>query len=101
MPISIATERVITLTEAAERLPCSRRGKKIHKSTLVRWAKRGCRGYRLEVVRVGSTLCTSAEALQRFLERISSDLGAAESPQPPLRPRTSVDALLRNRGLLE
>jgi hypothetical protein len=66
MPISITDEQVITLTQAAQRLPCSRPGKKVHKSTLVRWATRGCRGHRLEVVRVGATLCTSAEALQRF-----------------------------------
>jgi hypothetical protein len=32
------------------------------------------RGIRLEVIRVGGTLCTSVEALQRFFERLASPL---------------------------
>jgi hypothetical protein len=44
---------------------------------LYRWAKRGLRGVKLETIRVGGTLCTSLEALQRFCERLT---GGATDP---------------------
>ncbi len=65
--INLATETVVTLTQATNHLPRRRGGKKPHPSTLYRWAKDG-----LETIQVGGTLCTSVEALQRFCERLSA-----------------------------
>ncbi len=64
--IDLATETVITLTQATNHLPRRRGGKKPHPSTLYRWAKDG-----LETIQVGGTLCTSIQALQRFCERLT------------------------------
>ncbi len=71
--IDVATETVTSLTEAAKwkRLPRRRQGKRPHVSTIYRWATAGVAGVKLETIRVGGTLCTSFEALQRFFERLS------------------------------
>ena len=65
--IILAEETIIPLLEAPQYLP-RRRGKKVHISTLFRWAKKGTAGKRLETVKIGGTRCTSLEALQRFIE---------------------------------
>lgn len=67
--IELTSERVMTLAQATKHLPRRRRGKKPHASTIYRWAMNGVHGVRLEVIRVGGSLCTSLEALQRFCER--------------------------------
>lgn len=69
--IDITTEKIITLPEAAAMLPARRGGKRVHVSTLFRWAQKGSRGVRLEVVRIGSALHTSKEAMQRFCDRLT------------------------------
>ena len=43
-----------------------------HVATIFRWVQRGIRGYRLEVLRVGGTLCTSEARLLAFFERITN-----------------------------
>ena len=70
--IDIKNESVLSLTNAAKRLPKRRRGKRPHVSTLYRWAQRGIKGVKLETIRIGGTLCTSMEALQRFFERCTN-----------------------------
>jgi hypothetical protein len=65
--INLAIETVVTLTEATHHLPRRRRGKKPHPSTLYRWSRAG-----LETIRVGGTLCTSIQALQRYCEGLSA-----------------------------
>lgn len=54
------------LTQAANHLP-RRRGKKIHYSTLHRWATKGARGRRLRTWYVGGTRFTSLSAIHEFL----------------------------------
>lgn len=67
--IDTSKETPISLSDAANLLPSRRAGKKTHPSTLYRWATHGYKKIRLEVIRIGATLCTSQEALQRFYER--------------------------------
>ena len=68
--ISIQCEQVIPMSKVGEHCPRRRGGKQVHMSTGLRWAKTGCsaedrtRVY-LETIRVGGTVCTSIEALQR------------------------------------
>lgn len=55
----------------ADWLPRRSNGRTPHFQTFMRWAKVGIFGVRLESVRVGMTLCTSREAIQRFFDRVS------------------------------
>jgi Protein of unknown function (DUF1580) len=72
--IDIKHETLITLSEAAKFVPRRRRGRKVSISTIYRWASpAGHRGVRLEALRVGGSLCTSVEALQRFFNRLTID----------------------------
>ena len=66
-------EQILTFSEAANALPPIG-GKRPHASTIWRWARKGCRGVRLEVRRLGGRFVTSIEALDRFsktLERLT------------------------------
>src|SRR5216683_260102 len=47
-------------------IPRRRAGKKLHPSTVWRWATTGANGALLETVRVGSTLCTTERCLLEF-----------------------------------
>lgn len=60
------TKRLIPLKEAPNYLP-KRSGKKVHYSTLYRWATKGARGRTLETVMVGGVRFTSIEAIERFI----------------------------------
>ena len=75
--IDLQRETIVSLSEATRHLPPRRRGKRPAVATLYRWASRGLRGVRLETIRVGGTLCTSLEALQRYCERLSDPLDNA------------------------
>lgn len=78
--MNICTERVISLTEAAAMLPRRRRGRKPHPSTLYRWSVAGCRGVVLETCQVGGTRCTTVEALERFVAKLTAQAGRAAVP---------------------
>jgi hypothetical protein len=79
MSIDLTLEKPHPLADVPN-LPCiprRRGGRKLHRSTVMRWVNPGLRGVRLEAIRVGGTLCTTIEALQRFFERL-----AAPRPEP-------------------
>jgi hypothetical protein len=84
--INPLAETLITLAQAAALawIP-RRRGRsgRLHISTLWRWALKGIRGIKLEVIKIGGTLCTSEAALRRFFDRLANGNTAAE---PPVRP---------------
>ncbi|MBI5764298.1 MAG: DUF1580 domain-containing protein [Planctomycetes bacterium] len=65
-------DEILTLREAAKRLPRCRNGRPLHVATLYRWVTRGLRGTRLETIRIGGSRCTSTEALQRFFNALSN-----------------------------
>lgn len=73
--LDIRNENIVSLNEAARALPRRRGGKKPHVATLYRWAQYGCRGVVLETCQIGGTKCTSLEALQRFVDRLSNATG--------------------------
>lgn len=78
MAIDVFEEQVVSLSEAAKRLPNIRNGKKPHLCTLFRWAQAGKLAndgvrIRLEIIQLGGTKCTSLEALQRFFDRLTGD----------------------------
>jgi Protein of unknown function (DUF1580) len=100
MPIRLKDEEVLTLSQAAEVLPSLRGGRPVHRSTLYRWISRGVRGIRLETLRLGRTLVTSQEALQRFAERLAGlDQQPALCPLPASRRVELAEQELERRGL--
>ena len=74
----LQTETVMTFAEAAAKLP-RLNGKRIHTSTLWRWARKGIGGIRLETRRIGSRFVTSIEALDRFTKALAEADQATES----------------------
>lgn len=90
--IDLSNENVVSLTEAAKRLPVRRAGKRPHVATLYRWAGRGLRGVKLETIQVGGTMCTSTEALQRFFDQLSPSTGVPDKHPSRSRARQIKDA---------
>jgi excisionase family DNA binding protein len=70
--INIASEKLMTLEKAAEKLLVS-------KSIVVKWIKYGSKGVKLEAIKFGKHWRTSEEALQRFGERMTP----SQQSQPP------------------
>jgi hypothetical protein len=68
-----------------------------------RWARIGVRGVRLEVALVGGQLCSSKEAVARFIERVTAvRLGFEESAaRPPRTARQRQRASERDAAALE
>jgi hypothetical protein len=100
MAANLLDETSLTLTDAAKALPPLRCGKRVHLATLHRWVQKGVRGVRLEAVRLGRTVVTSREALQRFSERLCAEGGPASTASPEAERRaTRVAAELDRHGL--
>lgn len=97
--IDLSSETVISLTEATKRLPTRRRGKRPHVATLYRWSQRGCRGVVLETCQVGGTRCTSVEALQRFVQRLSESTGPSIAGLPSFRRNREAERILDEAGI--
>lgn len=79
--------RLLTFSEAAKyigrRFPGRRGGRGPNVSTLHRWASRGIRGIRLEVVSVGGTRAVTVAALNRFFGRLAGRDPARDSATVP------------------
>jgi hypothetical protein len=69
--ISLDRHRILTLRQASDLIPRLRDGRPTHPSTIARWIGVGLWGVRLEGIRVGASLCTSAEALQEFFDELT------------------------------
>lgn len=78
-------------------IPVKRSGGRIAISTIYRWATRGCRGVKLEVLRAGGVTCTTRSALLRFYEGVTrkgEGLEVLASPASPHRVHADVDRQL-------
>ena len=85
----LCDETVLTFSEAAKVLP-RLNGKRLHASTIWRWARKGLSGVKLETRRVGARFVTSAEALDRFAKRLA-EIELPEHPKADTpRPRSSA-----------
>jgi len=102
MILEEGTEQLMSLHDAANLFPKRRRGKKPAFSTIWRWAMRGVNGARLETVRVGSTLCTTRAAVERFIEAQSERPGEGgrtyRSPGKRERAVRKAEEILRGAG---
>jgi hypothetical protein len=93
MAISFATEKTMSLSAAARMLPPGRGGRPVSLSCVLRWVLNGVRAksgevVRLEAVRLGARWVTSVEALERFTERLTPDLGAEPTRRTTAAQRT-------------
>lgn len=70
--IDLASENLLTLEQAAEKLL-------VTKQIVMRWIRTGSRGVKLEAIRFGTHWRTSEEALQRFGNRSTPN----KEPAPP------------------
>ena len=95
-------EELITLAEAARRLPRID-GKKVSICTIWRWCRRGLRGVHLRYVRVGRKICTSHDSLTQFFTELSAlDRQARPQGRPSfLAGRKPVTSKQRLRALRE
>lgn len=99
--LELDREEYIPLRIAAKLVPSARKpGKSVHISSIVRWAKRGVRGKRLETYLIGGTRHTTRAALDRFLAELNEG-----APFPPLIPSRDpirarrTDRILNREGL--
>lgn len=92
MAIDVFTEEVVSINEAAKRLPKLRAGKPIGLATIYRWINSGRRSkngdrVRLESIKIGGAVCTSTEALQRFFDRLTTEQILVTPPSWTVRQR--------------
>lgn len=80
--ISLTTDKLISLPEAARRLPG-----KVHPATLWRWSAKGRSGKKLKTLRIGRLRYTTLEALERFLEETDTH---GDGPARVRMPRQSA-----------
>ncbi len=81
--IDIFKDNILSLSGAAKSIPAVD-GKHPNPSTVYRWIADGVGGVKLDSVRIGRRLCTSKEALQKFMDELSA------APAPKSKPRTTA-----------
>ncbi|MEM7518373.1 MAG: DUF1580 domain-containing protein [Planctomycetota bacterium] len=84
-------EQLIAIPDVPDFLP-TRRGKKLHISTVYRWVLKGARGKVLDSAMLGGIRYTSLEALERFL-------GTSTAELVEVRRLARIRASLDTRGL--
>jgi hypothetical protein len=91
-------ETLLSLTQAARRLPPGRSNRPVSLSCVLRWVLNGTPGpdgkrVRLDACRVGGRWLTSVEALQRFADLLTPQLdeGTVLTPRTPGKRRTASE----------
>jgi hypothetical protein len=69
----ILAEDLLTFSQVAKEIQEQQPGSRLHVATVHRWALRGCRGTKLEAVRVGGRWMTSRQSVHRFLRALNSE----------------------------
>lgn len=82
--LDITAEQLIRLEDVANYIPSRRKGKRLQRAVIFRWAKSGAGGVVLESQKIGGSWYTSVQAIQRFVERQNS---FSADPQPPHLPK--------------
>ena len=98
--LDLENDDVLSLSQAAAKLPRLRSGRKVHVSTLFRWTQHGTGGRKLQTWKLGGRRVTTLRALEAFIEPVSSD---SEKPARQASPRreqqlAAVDAKLAKEG---
>jgi Protein of unknown function (DUF1580) len=64
-------QKLIPLGSIGKHIPPRRSGARLNPATAWRWAKKGLRGVRLEVVCAGGVPCTTLAALHQFFREVA------------------------------
>jgi hypothetical protein len=67
----LAGEHLLSFSDAVKTLPTVN-SRRHAPSTLYRWARKGIGGVRLEYLRIGRSMVTSREALDRFFAQLAA-----------------------------
>jgi len=92
--IDIGSETLVPLTQVARNFPAPESKRGLDVRVLQRWAHKGLRGVRLDVVRKDGVTCTSYESLGRFLEGLADKLEGGSDVQPLRWHSTDVRSML-------
>jgi hypothetical protein len=68
--MALYDDNLLSLREATQYVPAIN-GKRHATSTLYRWCRHGINGVKLEYVRIGRNIATTAEALDRFFKALA------------------------------
>lgn len=93
MALDFTREQAIPLSEVSRYVP-KRRGKKVHYSTVYRWATKGARGRVLATALSGGIRYTTVEEVRRFLgaKPASASVGADDLS-------AAIESALRDAGV--
>lgn len=81
-------EKVLSLSDLARALPMVS-GKRIHQSTIWRWALKGSRGVKLEALKLGSRYLSSLEAVERYGRAVSEASAVILAERQSLRQQSA------------
>lgn len=90
------SEGLISLSQAAKRIPSTRGDRTVHPATIWRWAKHGYRlpggrVVKLEIVRIGYGYATTEAALDRFIHAMTNPEPIDETDEKPKRRSSFAD----------
>lgn len=74
-------EKLLPLKEIAGQLP-GNSGKSLAYNTIHKWSRRGCKGVRLEVHRLGGKVVSSFAAVERFMVALDARERQLDVPVP-------------------
>ncbi|MCK6447145.1 MAG: hypothetical protein L6Q99_12210 [Planctomycetes bacterium] len=80
--IDIGSETLVPLAQVARNFPAPESKRGLDVRVLHRWAHKGLRGVRLDVVRKDGVACTTYESIARFLEALADKLEGSGDVQP-------------------
>ena len=91
--LDLQNTNYISLSQLARLLPASN-GATVNPATCFRWATKGLKGHRLEVIHVGGRMLTTMEAYTAFAEAVAS--GCAPTPTPAPTPTRKQAKRMKN-----
>ena len=88
--IDARSERLLSLTEAANIFPGLKPGTRMSPGSVARLTRTGCCGIVLESVMAGGRRCTSVEAVQRFIWAVTEYRDDQVKPKKESRRRSAT-----------
>jgi hypothetical protein len=97
------SEQLLSLAEAARKIPSIKKSGTIHPSAITRWIHQGVltksgNRVKLEALKVGQGYFTSAEALDRFFAEVGDNQSSPSDPNPSPKSKRSTPANRKKRA---
>ena len=93
MPNAILSQHNLTLVEATKLFPS-----KPHINSLRRWSRKGLCGVKLRTFRSGRRICTSREAVEEFISKVSGQFDGSDQ-QPVSGSHQAAERELDSMGV--